>query len=64
MTDSPGDGSGPTASEIGRDQNEEHERDAALARIAREAAAGMTTDLTVEHPELEAPPAPRQPNAT
>ena len=64
MTDSPGDGSGPTAAEIGRDQNEGHDRDASLARIAREAAAGMTTDLTVDHPELEPPPPPPQPNAT
>jgi len=60
MTESPGDGSGPTGAEIGRDQNEEHDRDAALARTAREAAAAMTTDLTVDHPELEPPP---QPNA-
>jgi hypothetical protein len=63
MTDSPSDGSGPTVAEIGRDQNDEYDRDADLARVAREAAAGLTTDLTVDHQELEPPPPP-QPNAT
>jgi hypothetical protein len=63
MTDSAGDASGPTTAEIGRDQNEDHDRDAALARLAREAATGTTTDLTVDHPGLEPPPPP-PPNAT
>ena len=64
MTESPGDGSGPTAAEIGRDQNDERERDATLAQTAREAAADMTTDLTVDHPDHQSPPPPPSPNQT